>query len=33
MIVTREKEKWNFRIYIGGHEISQKECIRYLGVM
>jgi len=33
MVVTRKKEKCNFRINIGGHEISQKECIRYLGVM
>ena len=33
MIVTRKKEKCNFRINIGGHEISQKECTRYLGVM
>jgi len=33
MIVTRKKEKCNFRINIGGHEISQKECIRYLRVM
>jgi len=33
MIVTRKKEKCNFCINIGGHEISQKECIRYLGVL
>ena len=33
MVVTRKKEKCNFHINIGGHEISQKECIRYLGVM
>jgi len=33
MIVTRKKEKCNFHIKIGGHEISQKECIKYLGVM
>jgi len=31
MIVTRKKEKCNFRINIGGNEISQKGCIRYLG--
>jgi len=31
MIVTIKK--CNFRINIGGHEISQKECIGYLGVM
>ena len=33
MIVTSKKEKCKFRINIGGHEISPKECIRYLGVM
>ena len=33
MIVTGKKEKCNFHINIGGHEISQKQCIRYLGVM
>jgi len=33
MIVTIKKENFNFRINIGGHEISQKECISYLGVM
>jgi len=33
MIVTRKKVKCDFRINIGGHEISHKECIRYLGVM
>jgi len=33
MIVTRKKEKCNFRINVGGHEISQKQCIRYLRVM
>ena len=32
IIVTRKK-KCNVRINIGGHEVSQKECIRYLGVM
>jgi len=33
MIVTRNKEKCNIPIKIGGHEISHKGCIRYLGVM
>jgi len=33
MIITRKKEKCNYRMNIRGHEMSQKECIRCLGVM
>jgi len=33
MIVARKKEKCNLRISIEEHEISQKVCIRNLGVM